>query len=246
MIPVWKAPPTDFTLSEKEVHIWRAALDLPDETAQELKEKLSIDEQVKAECFRFERDRKRFIARHGILRMILGCYLGVQASELQFYNGKNGKPSLSDAFGNRIIHFNMSHSGGLALYGFTRDRQIGVDVECVRDIPEMLGIAKQIFSTGENQVFGSLGEKEKKKAFFDWWTRKEAFVKATGDGLSQALDKIDVTLMEDEVAGVIRIERGSKTAPHWFIQDLHPASGVVGAFAIEDRGWRLQCWQWLA
>ena len=203
-----------------------------------------MEERMKAERFHFEQDRERFITGHGILRTILGYYLGVEASRLQFCYGKNRKPALADKFGKGIILFSMSDSEGLALFAFTRDREIGVDIERVRDIPEMDQIAEQFFSVRENAVFCALPESKKKEAFFNCWTRKEAFIKAIGDGLYCPLDSFVVSLVPGEPARLLRIGGDSKGISRWSIKDLRPAPGYAAAFAVERRSWRLYCWQW--
>lgn len=240
----WNTPPLYLQLSKRNIHIWRTDLDLPIIGFQELYQTLSIDERVRAERFHFGKDRKRFVVGVGTLRAILGCYIGVEPSELRFSYGRHGKPRLSDVFGNKTIYFNMSYSEGLALYGFTRDREIGVDIEFMRDFPEMDKIAKRFFSIKENEVFLSLPESKKKEAFFNCWTRKEAFVKANGDGLYQALEDFDVALIPGEPARLLRTGGDSKTASRWFIQDLKPAPGFTAAFAVEGHGWQPHFWQW--
>jgi len=241
---VSEEPPTHLNLSKKAVHIWRAALDLPGRRVEALQEKLSTDERMRAERFHFEKDRKKFVVGVGILRTILGPYVGVEPNELRFIYGKRGKPMLADVFANGSIHFNMSHSEGLVLYGFTRDHEIGVDIEFIRDIPEMDKIAEQFFSKKENDVLRSLPDSKKKEAFFNCWTRKEAFIKAIGDGLYQPLDNFDVALKPGEPAKLLRIGRDSKRASRWFIHDFKPAPGFTAALAVEGHDWRLHYWQW--
>jgi 4'-phosphopantetheinyl transferase len=237
-------PPLDLKLSNDEIHIWCASLDQPTSLIEKLVCTLSIDERTRAGRFYFEKDRKRFVVRHGILRMILGYYLGVEASELQFCYGRNGKPRLADTFGNGAILFSMSSSEGLALYGFTRNREIGVDVECVRDIPEMDQIIELIFSARETQVYRALPKHLKREAFFACWTRKEAFVKATGDGLSKPLDKFELTVNPGEPATLLEIDGDSRSACRWSIHDSKPASGFAAAIVAEGRNWGLNCWKW--
>ncbi len=244
MGPSWNIPLSSLSLSNRDIHIWQADLDLPTISIQKLNQTLSIDERERAERFHFDQDRKRFIAGRGILRTILGCYLGVEPSLLHFCSGKNGKPRLAHTLGNGTIHFSLSHSEGIVLYGFTRGREIGVDIERVRDIPEMDQIAEQFFSVKENDIFRSLPENKKKGAFFNCWTRKEAFIKAIGDGFSRPLDKFDVSLVPGEPARLLSIEGDSKEASRWSIQDLKPPSGFAAAFAVEGQTWRLHCWEW--
>lgn len=167
MVVSWKIPPPNVSLPKKDIHIWRAALDLPSTRVEELKEKLSIEERIRADRFRFERDRDRFIVGVGILRTILGDYLSVAPSELGFSYGEHGKPRLSDVFGNKVVHFNMSHSEGLALYVFSRDHEAGVDLERTRDFPEMEQIVEQFFSVKERVVFNALPISKKRKTFFN-------------------------------------------------------------------------------
>jgi len=138
----------------------------------------------------------------------------------------------------------LSQSDGLALYAFTRDREIGVDIEHIRDISEMEQIAEQFFSARENAVFRTLPKSKKKEAFFNCWTRKEAFIKAIGEGLSWPLDSFDVSLIPGEPARLLKIEGDSKAASRWSIQDLKPAFGFAAAFAVKGRSGRVHCWQW--
>jgi 4'-phosphopantetheinyl transferase len=244
MTNFWKKPPSSLSLSKQDVHIWQAALDLPSSTVQELREVLTNDEKARAEQFHFDRDKQRFIAARGMLREILAFYLEVKAGELRFDYGRNDKPKLSDTFGNKAICFNLSHSQGIALYGLTQGRAIGVDIEYIRDISEIEQIVEQFFSTKENDLFRTLPENLKKETFFNCWTRKEAFVKAVGDGLSFPLDKFDVSLSPGEPARLMRIEGDSKAPSRWTIHELKPSSGFAAAFAVEGRSWQLHCWQW--
>lgn len=229
----------DRELTAGEIHIWCTSLDQPVSRYQKL---LSDDERIRSERFHFEAHRKRFIVRRGILRMILGCYLSTEPSQLQFCYGKNEKPALADTFSKGKVRFNLSHSEGLALYAFTRDCEIGVDIEHIRDISEMKQIAERFFSARENSVFRALPKSKKKEAFFNCWTRKEAFIKAIGDGLSWPLDGFDVSLVPGEPARLLRIEGDSKTASRWSIQDLKPAFGFAAAFAVKGRIGRVHCW----
>jgi 4'-phosphopantetheinyl transferase len=176
--------------------------------------------------------------------MILGYYLRVEVGELRFFYGRNGKPRLADTFRSGTIPFSMSSSEGLALYGFTRNREIGIDVESIRDIPEMFQIVNLILSARETQVYRALSEHLKREALFACWTRKEAFVKATGDGLSRPLNRFEVRVDPGEPAGPLGIDEDRKSVCQWSIHDLKPASGFAAAIAAEGRNWRLRYWQW--
>jgi 4'-phosphopantetheinyl transferase len=175
--------------------------------------------------------------------MILGRYLRAEPSELKFCYGRNGKPMLADTFGNGPVSFSMSSSEGLALYAFTRNREIGVDVECVRDIPEMDRLVELIFSAMEAHVYRALPKHLKREAFFACWTRKEACLKVTGEGLSRSLDKFELTVDPGEPPSLLGIDGDQKSACQWSLHDLKPALGFAAAVAAEDRSWRLRYWR---
>ena len=244
MISFWKTPVSNVLLSTEDIHIWRVGLDSATLSIAELNQILSVDERTRANRYRFAQDRNRFVVRRGILRTILGHYLGVAPSQVRFRYEIHGKPVLADGTGNSNIRFNLSHSDGIALLAFTRNYKIGVDIERIRDISEMDQIAASFFSEGEYAVFRSLPKDKKKEAFFDCWTRKEAFVKATGDGLSYPLDKFEVSLMPDEPARLLRLEGATKKLHQWSIQELKPALDFTAALAVKRRNWRLHYWKW--
>jgi len=227
-----------------EIHVWCVSLDQSASDFQMLLQTLSPDERLRAERFHFEEDRNHFIISRGILRTILGRYLSVEPDKLQFCYGKHGKPALADMSGKGRICFNSSRSDGLALYAFARDREIGIDIEHICDIPEMDQIVERFFSITESKVFHSLPESRKKEAFFNCWTRKEAFIKASGDGLYQPLDKFDVLLKPNEPSKLDGIRGDSKRAFRWSVQDLKPAAGFAAALAVEGQNLRLCCYQW--
>jgi 4'-phosphopantetheinyl transferase len=244
MMPFWRITQSELMLAEKDLHIWRADLDLPIIGFQKLYQTLSVDERVRAKRFHFEKDRRRFIVGRGILRMVLSCYLSVEPYQLQFCYGKNGKPALADTFGKGSILFNMSDSEGLALYAFARDHEIGVDIEHIRYIPEMDQIAEQYFSARENAVFRSLPESKKREAFFSFWTRKEAFMKAKGEGLGLGLNQVEVSLTPGEQATLLSVNSNPQEASRWSLQDLDPGPGFTAALAVQGHGCQLKSCQW--
>lgn len=244
MKPSWNAPPTQLNLSSKDVHIWRAVLELPSSRVEELEETLSIDERSRAGRFRIERDRSQFVAARGILRLILGCYLGDEPGAFRFCYEKNGKPRLENACGKTGIQFNLSHSEGLALYVFTQDHEVGVDLERIQDLPEMEKIVEQFFSVRERIAFAALPMSEKKETFFSWWTRKEAFTKATGDGLSYPLERLDVSVIGKETADLLGRFGDTNKEARWSVANVKPADQFTGAFVVEGERWHVQYWQW--
>jgi 4'-phosphopantetheinyl transferase len=231
-------------LGNDEIHLWCTSLNHSNSLVNKLVCILSMDERARTGRYYFEKGRRQFIIRHGILRMILGRYLKAEPSELKFCYGRNGKPRLADTSGNRPVSFSMSSSEGLALYAFTRNREIGVDVECVRDIPEIDRVVNVIFSKREAQVYRALPKDLKRRAFFACWTRKEAFVKATGDGLSWPLDKFELTGDPGEPKRLLEIDGDWKKAGRWSIYDLKLASGFAAAVAAEGLNWELCFWEW--
>lgn len=244
MKPLWNAAPSRLPLSGNDLHVWRAGLDLPESSLLEFKGNLSSDEQAKAEHFRFARDGNRFIAARGILRALLSGYLNLEPGAIRFRYDEGGKPRLIEEFGKGGLRFNLSHSEGLALFAFTRDREVGVDIEYRQEIPEMDQIVEHFFSERERALFGSLPENRKKDSFFSWWTRKEAFIKAIGTGLSFPLETFDVVQAEGKQVRCPGVPRETSEGPGWSMWDLIPADGFAGALVVQGGGWELRCLQW--
>jgi len=240
----WLPPPADLTLSSNDVHVWRATLDQPVTRVQQLAQTLSDDERMRAERFHFEQDRKRFIVSHGILRTILSCYVGIEPSRLQFCYRSQGKPYLTQRFDGGTLRFNLAHSHELALYAFTRGREIGIDLERVRAEVACEQIAARFFSPRESATLRALPATVKQKAFFTCWTRKEAYIKARGEGLSLPLDQFDVSLAPGEPAALLNMRGGPMESSRWSLQELILGPGYVAALAVEGHGWRLACWEW--
>src|ERR1043166_1017688 len=183
-LPQWVPPPDDLKLPDEEVHVWRAGLDLPPAQLERLHRVLSPDEQEKAAWFHFEKDRQHFTAARGFLRMILGRYLGSDPGELRFSYNSYGKPSLAAEFSTPPLRFNLAHSHGLALFAFNCGRELGIDLESIRPDRATEEIAERFFAEAEVAALRSLPLEARVRAFFDCWTRKEAFIKARGMGLS--------------------------------------------------------------
>jgi 4'-phosphopantetheinyl transferase len=236
----WHPPPTDLTLSSDEVHVWRADLDLPAWQIERLAQTLSEDEQHRANRFYFERDKTHFIAGRANLRTILSRYLDLEPAQLQFSYGSRGKPSLDSTSTSRALCFNLSHSNGLALYAVTSDRSIGIDLEYIRPLPNALELAKRFFSPREYGVMSSLPPDQLQEAFFNGWTRKEAYLKATGLGLA-GLEQVEVSLISSEPVALLSIQGDPKAAECWSMHQLKLAPGFVAALAVEGHGWHLDC-----
>ncbi|MBN1217796.1 MAG: 4'-phosphopantetheinyl transferase superfamily protein [Anaerolineae bacterium] len=241
----WNIPPQFLGLPDNEVHVWRAELDVPPERVNSLQQILSPDERARAERFHFQTDRDHFVVAHGLLRTILTRYLDLDPAQLRFNYGPYGKPTLTNGLGQEILEFNMSHAHGLALYGVTRGRRIGIDLEYVRIDFAYERIAERFFSAQEFAELCILPEAVKPRAFFNGWTRKEAYIKARGDGLSFPLHKFNVSLTPGKPAKLLSVLEDACEASRWLLCELEPGPGYVAALAVEGRDWQLKSWQWL-
>lgn len=242
--PVWSAPPAALRLRDAEVHVWAAPLDPPAESVRRYASLLAPDERARAERFRFERDRRRFSVARGVLRVLLGRYLETDPRRVAFRYQSHGKPALEEGLAGRGPHFNVSHSGEMALYAFARSRELGVDVEEVRAMEDGLQIAERFFSQAEVAAFRALPAELRDEAFFNCWTRKEAFIKAVGEGLSFPLHVFDVSLAPGEPACLLA-SRDPQQAERWSLRALpDPAPGYRAALVAEGEDWELSCWRW--
>ncbi len=242
--PLWGSPPPHWSLGAGNVHVWSASLDQPAARVARLARLLSVDERARAARFHFERDRTRFTVGRGLLRVILGRYLAVDPARLTFRYGSRGKPSLDGTLSGYDLRFNLAHSQGMALYALAACREIGVDVECIRPVLDAEQIAERFFSAREAAAFRALPPGLRSEAFFSCWTRKEAYLKATGDGLARPLDTFDVSLLPGEPARLQRVAGDRVEASRWSLEALAPAVSCVGALAVEGRFGRLACWAW--
>jgi 4'-phosphopantetheinyl transferase len=201
--PLWAIPPTVPSLVHDVVHVWRVALDVSTAQVERLRRLLSSDESQRADRFHLARDRRRFIVARGLLRLILSRYLQLHPSTLQFAYTAFGKPFLAQGTEGELLNFNVSHSDELALIACTRGRAIGVDIESIRPTIEYEQIAARYFSPTEYAHLCTLPLELRVRAFFRCWTRKEAYIKAHGAGLSVPLDRFAVSLVPGEPARLL-------------------------------------------
>lgn len=230
-------------LGSNEVQVWRASLHLGASRLDALLATLTADERARAARFHFPKDRDHFIAGRGLLRAILARHLDTDPATLCFRYGRRGKPALAIPSDMGALRFNLAHSYGLALYAVTRAREVGVDLERMQPRLEE-GIAERFFSPREVAALRALPGDRQREAFFACWTRKEAYLKAKGDGLALGLDQFDVSLAPGEPAALLRTEGDPQEASRWSIRELDPAPGYAAALAVEGRNWHLTCWQW--
>lgn len=228
--------------SAGEIHVWYADLYRLETT--HFFSLLSQDEKDKAARFIFEQDRVRYITRRGILRSLLGSYLGIEPDQIRFDYSHNNKPALADKYAHSAVYFNQSCSERMAVFAFTSGCEIGIDIEYIRDVPEMEQIFERFFSRRENEVFQILSDNMRKEAFFNCWTRKEAFIKATGDGLSRPLNTFDVSLVPGEPARLLEIEQCSEEANLWFMNDLKVIPGYAASLAMKGNCINIRSRQW--
>lgn len=228
-------------LSGAEVHVWRVRLD--GERSIDGGAGLSDDERARAKRFRFEKDRARFLRGRFILRSILGRYLSIDPARIRFAYGCFGKPFLAQPTEPRI-RFNLAHSENLALLVVARGCEVGVDVEKIRPEHAERDVAERFFSTREFEKLSRLPADLWPEAFFRCWTRKEAYIKAMGMGLSAPLQDFEVSLGPDEEPALLWHRTEPEQTSRWSLQELRPAAGYVGALAVEGRGWNLEWREW--
>lgn len=196
---------------------------------------LSADERARAARFAFDRERRRYIVARARLRQLLGERLGAAPESLQFVYKAHGKPALARCTGQRDLRFNLSHCGEFAAYAFAEGREVGVDIEEVRELPDADDIAMRFFSRRERSAYLRLPRRERPQGFFNCWTRKEAFIKALGEGLSHPLDTFDVSLAPGKSARLLRVHGVPASRCGWTLYSFDGAPGLVGAVAVQTQ-----------
>jgi 4'-phosphopantetheinyl transferase len=218
-------------------------LDVPLFRVEEMQETINAEEMARAEGFRFEKDRYRFIVARGLLRAILGYYLGVLPGELQFIYGPHGKPRLAEETGGSWLRFNLTHSHGRGLCAVTAHREVGIDIErVVSDIENDL-IAEHFFSSGENAALHKLPLERRPEMFYRCWTLREAYVKAIGNGLYFSLDQFEVVFAHGRKPTLRSNESFSDEMARWSLYELYPWPGYAAALTVEGHGVRIKCWE---
>jgi 4'-phosphopantetheinyl transferase len=226
--PSWGCAPESAEIRGDEVHVWRIALDEATNTDR-LRAILDDAERSRADRFIRAEHGRSFTIAHAALRRILGNYLEIVSERVRFSESGKGKPRIE---GNSDIEFNLSHSGGRALVAVTRGRAVGVDIESMSARDAQRNIAERYFSRGEVDALFALPEAEQSAAFYRCWTRKEAYIKALGLGLTYPLDGFEVSL-DESAPRLVWSKEGVAETKRWTFANLNPEQGYAGALAVE-------------
>lgn len=246
---MWTHPPAQMDLQPHQVDIWRVFFDASTPLSTSLspdsvrlgESTLSAEETQRASRFHFDLDRQQFIASHTSLRNILARYLHCESNQINFEKNEYGKPFvLSDP----KLEFNLSHSGDYALIAVTYEYKVGIDVERIRENMELESIASRYFSRGEVSELMALPPEQRTSGFFNCWTRKEAYIKAQGLGLSLPLDSFDVSLAPNESVILRSTRPDPNAAARWTLLSLNVDSGYAGALAVEGKDLEFRFWNW--
>jgi len=240
-----RTPLDALPLPENEVHLWRAPLQLAPADLARVEETLAPDERARAAGFRFAEDRRRFTAARGILREILGRYLRCAPARLVLSYTSSGKPALQSPPEAGALRFNVSHSDELALFAVVHNREIGVDIERIRRDFAWKEIAERFFTSQEVGMLSSLPVNARHEAFLKCWTRREAYLKARGEGLSERDGRFDVVITPQEHPAVFSVERGLEEALQWSLKEIVDELGYVASLAVEGGTWTMKRCPWL-
>lgn len=228
----WEPPPKELAFAPDAIHLWSASLDDAVSNLNYWEKILSSDERERAERLILEQNRNRFVAGRGILRSLLGKYLQMQPEQIQFQYNRWGKPSPDSS---DILHFNLSHSNGIALFAFCKTGTIGVDIEYISPETNLEQTSALVFSKNEIATLQSVLPELRRDLFFKYWTRKEAFMKASGEGFSVSPSEFDVSFAPENPVEKIAKDNEQSTDSDWFVQDLSVFEGYAAALACKSK-----------
>jgi 4'-phosphopantetheinyl transferase len=224
-----------YGMGKNTAHIYLASLDLTHPQIKTLFKLLSPEEKNSAKRYHFEHDRVLYIARHGILRTLLGNYIKCEPDQIQFTTNTYGKPYLKHMDHNKQYYFNISYSNNMGVFAFTADQEVGIDIEFVKNIPEMNSIVDNYLSSKEKNKFKKLSKIQRENLFYEYWTRKEALVKGIGMGLKYPIDRIDLNLQNVQTAVIDNRHTNSESKQIWSIYKLNLPQGFIGALALRNQ-----------
>lgn len=230
---MWKKSIENIELLPNQIHVWRAWLTIAPDWENQYFTTLNVDERARAERFRFPIHRSQFIVGRGILRQLLGKYLRQAPKKIEFEYGDQGKPFLKNSKDDSL-QFNLSHSGDQAVFAFAKNIIFGVDVEIINPEIELAVIAPRFFSKNENKKLFALPGEKQVEAFFNCWTRKEAFIKALGGGLSIPLDKFEMSLLPNEKPQLLAIDPTLGNVNKWSVFSFLPEENSIAALAVNQ------------
>jgi len=236
---VWETPLRFPTLANQEAHVWCANLDYSTADLAHFFALLSSKEKDRAQRFHFAVHRNRFTAARGLLRTLLGRYLQLPPQAIEFAYNEHGKPKLVT---HPTLQFNLSHSQNVALFAFAYNFDLGIDIEFKKESRDLDGIAQRFFSTNESALLHSLTGAAKTQAFFNGWTRKEAFLKALGLGLSYPLKQVEVSMAATQPAQFIALHDKDLQLTDWFIYELKPLANYAAALVVKGKLLNLKTW----
>jgi 4'-phosphopantetheinyl transferase len=236
----WELPPRELGLENNEVHLWLITVPTELDFLPAYRECLTEEERTRADRFHFPQDRARFTLGRGALRKLLMRYSAT--TEISLAANEYGKPHLLQPAGS--LQFNVAHSGDLVLLGFTRGRAIGVDVEKFRPDFATADVAQRFFAPDEAMFLAALPQPERVHGFFNCWTRKEAYIKARGMGLSLPLSSFSVAFGSRESPALLRVEGDPSAPQRWMIRNLPTTDGYAAATAFEGRGCAITQFRW--
>lgn len=227
-------------LAPNAVHVWQLDLVSREITTKKWEQLLSSEEQARAKRYQVERGRFQYVATRGFLRVVLAHYLLADARSLVLRKSKNDKPELGPPHSSHGLEFNVSHSGDMVLLAFSARRPVGIDVERLRTDLDVLSIARRFFSFYEQEKLQAVEHRDRVAAYFRCWTRKEAFIKANGSGLSLPLDQFDVSITPGDTDALIATRPNSAEAQQWLLRDIPVRPGYAAALCAAGRDWQLE------
>jgi 4'-phosphopantetheinyl transferase len=240
----WRPQRQADQLRLSEVHLWNVSLDTFSEKSGYFRSTLSADEKERADRFLKNEDRERYTITRGALRSLLGAYLAIEPREVEFAYNTLGKPSLVGMGSQVALNFSVSHSGAQALLGFARGRRIGVDLERLSADADVLELAERYFSSNEFETLRLLTAEMQHEAFYCGWTRKEAYLKARGEGIVFGLERVEVSLVPGERTIIKKVSDDPNVSENWILEHLLPAPNYIAAVAAEGHDLTFRFFRW--
>lgn len=239
----WRQGPLCPELAENSLHIWCVSLEVGETRLHNLKGLLSEDELTRADGYHFERQRRRYIVCRGQLRKILAGYIKCSTTSIKFQYGDKGKPDLAVGQTTAKTKFNVSKSEELALIAVTNAGEVGVDIEHLRPVSDATKLAQRYFAVSEVETLLSLPNSLHERTFLEIWTRKEAFIKATGQGLSYPLNQFAVSAAHTGPVVTVKLFQDSAQSEHWHLVSISPSKDVLAAVAVCGTSPQITCWR---